>query len=56
MQKQIEGRSRSKLNSIENKIANALMVNEFSHEDFEMIINEENKISRIKRKHQNDEQ
>ena len=43
--------ARSKLNSIENKISKALMDNEISHEDFETIINEEKKISRIKRKH-----
>ena len=43
--------ARSKLNSIENKISNTLMDNEISHEDFETIINEENKILRIKRKH-----
>ena len=41
--------ARSKLNSIENKISKALM--EISHEDFETIINEEKKISRIERKH-----
>ena len=41
----------SKLNSIENKISEALMDNEISHEYFETIINEEKKISRIKRKH-----
>ena len=41
----------SKLNSIENKISKALMDNEISHEDFEKIINEEKKNSRIKRKH-----
>ena len=43
--------TRSKLNSIENKISKALIDNEISHEDFETIINEENKILRIKRKH-----
>ena len=43
--------ARSKLNSIESKISKALMDNEISHEDFETIINEEKKISRIKRKH-----
>ena len=36
--------SRSKLNSIENKISKALMGNEISHEDFETIINEEKNI------------
>ena len=40
----------SKLNSIESKISEALINNEFSHEDFMTIINEE-KISRTKRKH-----
>ena len=35
--------SRSKLNSIENKISKALTDNEISHEDFETIINEEKK-------------
>ena len=43
--------ARSKLNSIESKISKALMDNEISHEDFETIINEEKKISRIERKH-----
>ena len=43
--------ARSKLNSIESKISKALMDNEISHEDFEAIINEEKKISRIERKH-----
>ena len=32
------------------------MDNEIGHEGFETIINEEKKISRIERKHQNDEQ
>ena len=41
--------ARSKLNSIESKISEALINNEISHEDFMTIINEE--ISRIKRKH-----
>ena len=45
---------RSKLNSIENKTYEALINNEISLEDFMAIINEE-KISRTKRKHQNDE-
>ena len=40
---------RSKLNSIESKISEALM-NENSHEDFVKIINEK-KISRTTRKH-----
>ena len=43
--------ARSKLNSIESKISKALVDNEISHEDFETIINEEKKISRIERKH-----
>ena len=46
--------ARSKLNSIESKISEALINNEISHEDFMTIINEK-KISRIKRKHYNDE-
>ena len=33
--------ARSKLNSIEGKISEALINNEISHEDFMMIINEE---------------
>ena len=40
----------SKLNNIESKISEALINNEFSHEDFMTIITEE-KISRTKRKH-----
>ena len=40
--------ARSKLNSIESKISEALINNEISHEDFMTIINEEKK---IKRKH-----
>ena len=43
--------ARSNLNSIESKISKALMDSEISHEDFETIINEEKKKSRIKRKH-----
>ena len=35
--------ARSKLNSIERKISQALMDNEISHENFETIINEEKK-------------
>ena len=35
--------ARSKLNSIESQIWKALMDNEISHEDFEIIINEEKK-------------
>ena len=40
--------ARSKLNSIENKISKALTDNEISHEDFETIINEENKYRELK--------
>ena len=43
--------ARSKLNSIESKISKALINNEISHEDFVIIINEEKKIQRTKRKH-----
>ena len=43
--------ARSKLNSIESKISEALINNEISHEDFMAIINEEKKIQRTKRKH-----
>ena len=35
--------ARSKLNSIESKISEALINNEISHEDFTTIINEENR-------------
>ena len=42
--------ARSKLNSIESKISEALINNEISHEEFMTIINEE-KITRTKRKH-----
>ena len=41
--------ARSKLNSIESKISEALINNEISHEDFMIILNEE--ISRAERKH-----
>ena len=41
--------ARSKLNSIESKISKALMDNEISHEDFETIINEENKYQELKK-------
>ena len=41
---------RSKLNSIESKLSEALINNEISHEDFMTIIKEE-KIARTKRKH-----
>ena len=46
--------ARSKLNSIESKTSKALIDNQISHEDFEIIINPKKK-SRTKRKHQNDE-
>ena len=36
--------ARSKLNSIESKISEVLINNEISHEDFMMIINEEQNI------------
>ena len=36
--------ARIKLNTVENKMSNALTDNEVSHEDFETIINEEKKI------------
>ena len=45
---------RSKLNSIESKISEALINNEISHKDFMTII-KEGKILRTKRKYQNDE-
>ena len=41
--------ARSKLNSIESKISEALMDNEISHEDFETIINEEKNIENWKK-------
>ena len=40
--------ARSKLNSIESKIAKALTDNEISHEDVETIINEEKKYWELK--------
>ena len=40
--------SRSKLNSIESKISEALINNEISHEDFMTIINEEKKYRELK--------
>ena len=46
---------RSKLISIESKMYEALINNEISHENFMIIFNEQKKISRIKRKHSNDE-
>ena len=38
----------SKLNSIENKISKALIDNDISHEDFEIVINEEKKYQELK--------
>ena len=46
--------ARSKLNSIETKISEALINSEISHENFMKVIIEK-KISRMKRKHQNNE-
>ena len=43
--------ARSKLNSIESKISDALINNEISHVDSMTNINEEKKIQRTKRKH-----
>ena len=40
--------ARSKLNSIESKISEALINNEISHEDFMTIINEKNKYRKLK--------
>ena len=40
--------ARSKLNSMENKISEALINNEISHKDFMTIINEEIKFRGIK--------
>ena len=40
--------ARIKLNSIESKISKALADNEISHEDFEIIINEEKKYRQLK--------
>ena len=40
--------ARSKLNSIESKISEALIKNEINHEDFEAIINEEKKYRELK--------
>ena len=42
---------RSKLNSIESKISEALINNKISHEDFITIINGKKQLYRIKRKH-----
>ena len=46
---------RCKLISIESKMYEALINNEISHENFMIVFNEQKKISRIKRKHSNDE-
>ena len=40
--------ARSKLNSIESKISEALINNEISHEDFMTIINKEKKYTELK--------
>ena len=40
--------SRSKLNSIESKISEALINNEISHEDFVTIINDKKKYRELK--------
>ena len=40
--------ARSNLNSIESKISKALVDNEISHEDFEIVINEETKYQELK--------
>ena len=40
--------ARSKLNSIESKISEALINNEISHEDFMTILNKENKYQELK--------
>ena len=40
--------ARSKLNSIESKISEALINNEISHEDFITIMNEEKKYRELK--------
>ena len=47
--------ARSKLSSMESKISKTLMDNDIIPEDFEKIINEEKKISRIERKYSNRE-
>ena len=41
--------ARSKLNSIESKISEALINNQVSHEDFITIINEERKYRELKK-------
>ena len=43
--------ARSKLNSIESKISEALINNEISHEDFMIILNEQTKYRELKKKH-----
>ena len=43
--------ARSKLNSIDSKISEALINNEISHEDFTTIINEEENYCELKKKH-----
>ena len=48
--------ARSNLNSMESKISEALINSKISHEVFMTTINEEKKIQRTKRKHQNGEQ
>ena len=40
--------ARSKLNSIENKISEALIKNEIKHEEFETVIDEEKKYTELK--------
>ena len=40
--------ARSKLNSIESKISEAVISNEISHEDFMTIINKEKKYTELK--------
>ena len=42
--------ARSKLNSIESQISEALMHNQISHEDFMTIINEERNYRKLKQK------
>ena len=43
--------ARSKLSGIESETSETLINSEISHKDFMTIINEEKKISRIRRKH-----
>ena len=43
--------ARRKLNSIEDKISHALIINEISHEDFIVIINKEKNYPELKRKY-----